>query len=630
MKEDMPRRAFLKTVSAAACALTACNSVTDTTTQTPARNDLSRLEPFDYQGVRLGSSRWQRQYRAGRDVYFGVSDDDILHGFRAAAGLPAPGKPLGGWCGRDSSTVFGQWLSGMARMYRATGDAPMRDKAVGLFIEWEKTLRPDGDARMRHYPFDKMVCGLVDLAQYAGYGEVIPVLERITAFAVKNFERVKLPLADPSHNQHYYGLPQEWYTLAENLYRAYRLTGNKAFRTFGDEWLYHDYWEKFASSAAPADAHGVHAYSHVNCFSSAAMAYEMSGDEKYLTVIRNAYEYLEKLQCYATGGYGPNERFMAPDGSLGRALDTRSDTCETSCGSWAGFKLSRYLLRLTGEARYGDWMERLFYNGVGAALPIAAGGRNFYYSDYRVGGGMKVYNWDTYTCCAGSYIQNMADYHNLIYFKNEEALYVNLFLPSEVTWNHPTGEIKLVQDTKYPDTDTTTLTIFMSAPARFSIRFRVPRWTQGVSVRVNGADIAVDATPGSWAAIARDWTDRDRVEIRIPLTLRMEPVDRQHPDRVAVVRGPVVLVLEGAYHDPNFRLPMRDEDLESWLVPEAGSLPRGVWSVGMPETDYPTIFRVEPPDKKPVRLRFRPFYEVEENYPYFMYFDRRALPWRLW
>ena len=102
------------------------------------------------------------------------------------------------------------------------------------------------------------------------------------------------------------------------------------------------------------------------------------------------------------------------------------------------------------------------------------------------------------------------------------------------------------------------------------------------------------------------------------------------PICVAVLRGPVVLVLEGAYHDPNFALPLRNEDLATWLVAEPGATPRGVWSTGLPPTTYATNFRVERPDRKPVRLRFRPFHEVAENYPYFMYFDRRALPRRLW
>jgi hypothetical protein len=110
----------------------------------------------------------------------------------------------------------------------------------------------------------------------------------------------------------------------------------------------------------------------------------------------------------------------------------------------------------------------------------------------------------------------------------------------------------------------------------------------------------------------------------------MLPVDRQHPDRVAVVRGPVVLVLEGAYHDPNFRLPRTDDDLATWLVAEPGGPPRGEWSTGMPPREWATNFRVEPPDGSPVRLRFRPFYEIGENYPYFMYFDRPSHPRTLW
>jgi DUF1680 family protein len=154
-----------------------------------------------------------------------------------------------------------------------------------------------------------------------------------------------------------------------------------------------------------------------------------------------------------------------------------------------------------------------------------------------------------------------------------------------------------------------------------------------VTVKVNGLEITgpnVAAAPGSWATVARRWSAGDRVDIRIPLTLRMEPVDAQHPHRVAVMRGPVVLVLEGAYHDPNFALPLHDDELGAWLAAEPGSLPRGVWATGLQEPIYPTIFRVDRPDKAPVRLRFRPYYEAAENYPYFMYFDREKLPWKLW
>jgi hypothetical protein len=634
---DLPRRDFLKAVPAAAIALTSVvKGGTAFAQPAPARSGGAvRLETFDYEGVTLGPSRWRQQVVDARAFYFNISDDDILHGYRKAASLPAPGKPLGGWCGVDSNIVFGQWLSGMSRLSHGAGDTALHDKALHLFSEWAKTVKPSGDTGMDHYAFDKLVCGLVDLQRYAGHRAAGAMLARVTAYAAKTFARAAAPLADITDNKAYYGRPQEWYTLAENLLRAYQLTGDASFRTFAGEWFYPAYWNKFAASAAPADAHGVHAYSHVNTFSSVAMAYEVSGDPAYLTIIKNAYDYLQQFQCYATGGYGPNERFMKTDGSLGKALDTRSDTFEAVCGSWGGFKLATYLMRFTGEARYGDWIERLFYNGVGAALHVTNGVRNFYYADYRVGGGMKVYNWDNCTCCSGTYLQNMAEYRNLIYFKDAAGLYVNLYVPSEVHWAGPAGDVRVTQETRYPDADTTTFTIRAASAVACAMHFRVPSWTSNVTAKVNGAPVAIDARSGAWATVQRTWQEGDTVELRIPLTLRMEAVDAQHPDRVAVMRGPVVLVLEGAYHDPNFRLPMKDEDLNTWLVPETGNpLASGIWSTGQapPPADLapPTIFRVVPPDKSAVRLRFRPFYEPGEGYPYFMYFDRTTLPWRLW
>jgi len=166
------------------------------------------------------------------------------------------------------------------------------------------------------------------------------------------------------------------------------------------------------------------------------MAYRVTGDPLYLRTIINGYDFLQRTQCYATGGYGAAEQLRAPDGSLGSALERRRDTFETPCGSWAGFKLSRYLIGFTGEARYGDWVERLVYNGIGAALPMKGSGSTFYYSDYQLFGCTKVYHeedyrGETWPCCAGTYPEAVADYHNLIYFKNKTALFVNLFVPSE-------------------------------------------------------------------------------------------------------------------------------------------------------------------------------------------------------
>ena len=575
----------------------------------PAAGAAAPLEPFDYRGVRLGPSRWRDQYQQTRDYYFSVSDDDILNGYRAAAGLPAPGKPLGGWCARNSDEVFGQWLSGFSRMYCATGDQAIRDKAALLLAEWGKTFGADGNCRMGLYAYDKMLCGLIDLQIYAGVSAAAPLLERTLAWAMGAFPTERTP----GNSEQINGRPAEWYTLAENVYRAYELTGRAEYRKFADTYLYHAFWDKFADTASPRDACHVHAYSHVNSLSSAAMAYQVTGDPACLRIIRNAYDYLQDSQCYATGGYGPMERLVAPDGTLGRSLEARNASFETVCGSWAGFKMSRYLTRFTGEARYGDWAEWLLYNGVGAALPIAEGGKHFYYSDYRVTGGLKVYKVSRYACCSGSLAQCVADYHNLIYYRDPSGLYVNLYIPSEATWQGPSGEVKLVQTTAYPEEETSTFRLEMSRPGRFALRFRVPEWAEGVSAKLGGAALPLEAKPGTWAEIVRTWASGDEVEIRIPMALRMEAIDRQHPRRVAVVRGPVVLVMDDWVFEEIPQLPGPAE-LDKWLVAD----------------EKPGIFRIAPANGRKLQAKFRPFYAVGEVTPYRMYHDLDAPPIPVW
>ena len=152
--DGMPRRDFLKTVAASGAV--AGIAARELRAQ-PEKASVYKIRAFDFDGVSLRDSRWKQQYDNAREFYFNVSDDDILHGFRAAAGLPAPGKPLGGWAEPDSSVVFGQWLSGMSRIYRNNADTEMRDKASYLMREFAKTVPPDGNARMEHYPYEKLV-----------------------------------------------------------------------------------------------------------------------------------------------------------------------------------------------------------------------------------------------------------------------------------------------------------------------------------------------------------------------------------------------------------------------------------------------------------------------------------------
>jgi hypothetical protein len=567
------------------------------------------IEPFDYEGVTLLASRFKDQVEGARALYGGIPNDDILKGFRAAAGLPAPGAGMGGWCKSTSAVIFGQLLSGMARLGRATSDQALIGKAAQLVDGWRATIGPDGDLKLRPYDWEKLVCGLVDLHCYAGLPAALPLLEEATRWASRRFDRSR-PEAD---NYNFQGVrpgnASEWYTLPENLYRGYLAGGSERLLRFADEWRYESYWRRFERSAEPEEVVPVHAYSHVNSFSSAAMAYAVTGEERYLRICVNAYDFLRATQCYATGGFGPDERLMPPDGSLGRSLELYGAQAEIPCGTWAATKLSRYLLCFTGEARFGDWIETNLYNAIGASLPTQPNGDTFYYGDYRLSSGIKQFYWHQWPCCAGTYWQTVADYHDIVYFRDPAGIYVNLFLPSEVRWAHHGAGVLMRQETLYPDADTTALAFELERPLAFRLRIRVPAWATAMQVAVNGAALSVDAVPGRWASIEREWRPGDRLTVRVPMRLRMVPVDPQHPDRVAICFGPQVLAQDEAC----CRRPFALEDgasLESRLVRD----------------DERVRFRFVDTAPERHQRTLQPLREIPGFWPYWVYFDLKTPP----
>jgi uncharacterized protein len=564
------------------------------------------LRAFDYEGVTLLPGRFRRQVELAVETYGSLSDDSILHGFRRQAGMPAPGEPMRGWCATSSSVIFGQLLSGLVRLGRVTGETALAQKAIRLFEGWRQTLPAAGQAGMRPYDWEKLVCGLVDLYAFAGHEPALSTLADTTDWAASTFDRARV--AADVHD--FWGAgpgdTQEWYTLPENLYRAYQVSGDARFRSFADLWLYEDYWRPFVETSKPVRVVPVHAYSHVNSFSSAAMAYLVSGDERYRRICENAYDFLLETQCYATGGYGPDERLMPPDGSLGRSLDRLCYHAEIPCGTWAAFKLARYLMTFTGQARFGDWMETLLLNAIGAALPTRSDGQTYYYGEYGIAAGRKQFYWHEWPCCSGTYLQCIAEYHNLVFFEDAKGLCVNLYLPAELRWNRD-GPITVRLETNYPQAPSACVTLAMTEPAEFRLRFRIPDWCAGASLQVNGEPVDVAATPARWAAVKRRWSPGDRITIALPMSLRTVPVDRQHPDRVAVMYGPVVLAQDEAC----CRRPLaigRATRLSSRLVQDGPGLRFRLINT-MPERHTRHLV---------------PLYDLPAFWPYWIYFDLHA------
>jgi DUF1680 family protein len=551
---NLSRRSFLQSAALASAAsfIPRARASKLELIRSSAGTDSAPLQQFEYGDVSLDSPIHEEQLRQTQAVLMGLSDDSLLKPFRLMIGQPAPGEDLGGWyrydpnydwhtsdAGFAPTATFGQWVSALARGYAITGSQAARDKVLRLNRLYAQVI--DGqfyeNNRFPAYCYDKLACGLIDSHQYVGDPEAWTILAKTTEAAMPH-----LPQKAVEHGTIWRpGKDESWtwdesYTMPENLFLAYQRGAGERYRELAVQYLNAPFFDRLAEGQN--DLAGRHAYSHVNCLCSAMQAYMTLGSEKHLRAAKNGFD-MVLAQSFATGGWGPDEMLRATGSADGfDSLSKTHSSFETPCGSYAHFKLTRYLLRVTRDPQYGDSMERIMYNTILGAKPLETDGRTFYYSDYNFKG-QKVYSPHRWPCCSGTMPQVAADYRINTYFHDERGVYVNLYIPSTVRWNYHGAQMALTQKGEYPYDSPVQLEVNGSKAREFAINLRIPAWAEKASVAINGKREAVRA--GTFARFERQWKNGDRIELVLPLSTRLEPVDGAHADTVALLIGPVVL-----------------------------------------------------------------------------------------
>lgn len=522
-----------------------------------------KLQQFGYGDVELLEGPMRQQFDVNHAFFLGLNEDMLLKPFRQRAGQAAPGEDMGGWYdnaeefdphgtfhGFIPGHSFGQYLSGLARAYAVTGSKPTQAKVQRLVSAFAPTVTSkfyDG-YHLPAYTFDKTNCGLIDAHEFAGDKTALDVLNAATdavlphlpAKALARSEQYAQPHSDEAYCW------DETYTLPENLFLAWRRGAGSRYRDLAVRFLEDDlYFGPLADGQNVLP--GEHAYSHVNALSSAMQAYLVLGSEKHLRAAHNGFHFLRTTQSFATGGWGPDELFRKPgSGEIGESLKTSHSSFETPCGAYGHFKITRYLMRVTRESRYGDSMERVLYNTILGAKPLKEDGSSFYYSDYNNQYAKKGYHRDKWPCCSGTFPQITADYGISSYFYDAEGIYVNLYVPSRVTWMQGGARVSLTQKTNYPYHPTTQIEISADKSNAFPVFLRIPAWAgPGTVVAVNGKHVLAGPKPGEFARLDGTWKNGDRIEVEFDMPNVLEAVDPQHPDVQTLMHGPLALFSVG-------------------------------------------------------------------------------------
>jgi uncharacterized protein len=537
---QLSRRNFIKSVAAtAALSRSSLRSALATATSDP-----EALQMFAYADVVLTGGPLKQQYDFIHAHYLALDNDRLLKVYRQRAGLPAPGKDMGGWYDFDGFVPghsLGQYISGLARIGASIGDDRCHAKVRELIAGFAATLGPDNQSILRPktnlwicYTIDKHFAGLIDSYQLSNVAESKSLLNRVLEGArqiLPTEGRDRIGKKDPPYD--------ETFVLPENLFTANQITGNPAFRELAQRYLLnHGFFDLLVANEDPFP--GQHAYSHAIALSSGGAAYLTLGDAKYKQAMQHAFTLLTTQQQFASGGWGPNETFIEPHkGQLYDSLSSTVDHFETPCGSYAATKLARYLLRFTADPQYGDNLERVVYNTILAAKSPDSDGDYPYYSTYSPNA-IKTYYHAKWPCCSGTLVQTVADYVLNLYFRSPDGVYVNMYSPSELRFARNSKPIKLVTETEYPASDVVNLHIETEKPAEFTVALRIPGWLkQNAQVKINGAPWKITPIPGTFSRINRQWHNHDSIELQLPQDFRTEAIDDMHPNTVALMRGPV-------------------------------------------------------------------------------------------
>jgi len=508
--------------------------------------------PFDLQDVRLLDGPFRDAMIRDQAYLLSLDQDRLLHNFRVTAGLPSTAEPLGGWEAPDVELrghAVGHYLSALSIMYASTGDERFKQRADSLVAEFAKIQAAESakfhpgylsafpeelidrvETRQRvwapYYTLHKIMAGLIDAYQLTGSAQALDVVKKQADWVVWRNGRL-------TDEQRQAMLQTEQGGIVESLANLYAITGDARYLTAATWLEHHRIIDPLANHVDPLD--NIHANTQIPKIIGAAREYELTGDSKYHEIATFFWDRVVHHRSFVFGGNSDGEAFF-PESETSHHLGAEGPE---TCNTYNMLKLTRHVFAWSPSAETMDFYERALTNHIlGSQDPKT--GMVIYYCPLKPGA-FKTFSTPTesFWCCVGTGMENHAKYNDTIYFHDASSLYVNLFIPSELTWKEK--GIKVRQQTRYPEADSGTLTVTASAPTKVAVKIRYPGWaTSGMTLTVGGRPVPVTERPGSYVTIDREWRTGDVISWQLPMSLHMEALpDDAHIQ--ALMYGPVVL-----------------------------------------------------------------------------------------
>jgi hypothetical protein len=509
-----------------------------------------KVESFPLKQVRLRKGPFQDALEADQRYLHLLPSDRLLHTFRLNAGFPSSAQPLGGWekpdCEVRGHFAGGHYLSACALMYAGAGDGELKNKAEGLVAqladcqkahqngylsafpeELFDRLREERNVWAPFYTYHKIMAGLLDVHVHCGNDQALAVAEGMADWVGHWQESIS-----DEHMQRI--LQNEFGGMNEALGNLYALTGKHQYLDLAGRFEKTMFLDPLAGHRD--ELKGLHANTHIPQVTGAARRYELTGEERYREIAAFFLHTITTDRIYCTGGTSYDEHWRTPPGNLSGELGKTTEEC---CCGYNMLKLARHVYKWTADPRVMDYYERTLFNSRLGTQNLEDGRMSYF---LPLGSGYwKYFNttYDSFWCCTGTGVEEFAKTADTIYFHDDHGIFVNLFIASEVDW--PERGLRLEQQTNFPEEEGTALVVHAERPIDMALNIRIPAWAaSGGTVRLNGTTLPAFASPGSYLTLNRTWKEGDRVEVRLPMSLRIETLPGDKTQQAAMY-GPLVL-----------------------------------------------------------------------------------------
>lgn len=508
---------------------------------------------FDLSAVRITDGSFKHAMELNVETLLAYDVDRLLAPYLKEAGLEPKAPSFSNWIGLDGH-VGGHYLTGLAIHYAASGDERLKEKMDYVLSELRRCQIvhgngyvggvPNGENLWKEiedgnvgvvwnywvpwYNVHKTFAGLRDAWLYADNQQAKQMFLELCDWGVNLTTNL-------TEKQMESMLANEFGGMNEVFADAYAMTQDDRYLATAIRFSHREILDSMAKRVDNLDN------KHANTQVPKAVGYqrvsELTQDAKFRTASQFFWETVVQDRSLSLGGNSRREHFPSSQDFLSYMEEREGPE---SCNTNNMLKLTSGLFREKPDAHLMDYYERAMYNHILSTQHPEHGGYVYFTparpAHYRVYSQVNSAMW----CCVGTGLENHGKYGEVIYTHIDDSLYVNLFVPSELTWKE--RNIRITQVTNFPEEGVSKLTVDVEKPTKLAIKVRYPSWVRSGEfvATIDGKNYASNARPGSYVEVDRIWNEGDVLEVQMPMHFRIEEL-KNHPEYVSIFRGPILM-----------------------------------------------------------------------------------------